>query len=278
MVPTATTNSGAIATLVYPTASDRSASSSRSVSRSTGVDGLPPVVRATGDTGAGGQAPGARAQHRRRPGAPSREACRPGHAGRPNAPLPGLPANKQHKKAKNQANFNARAHYARIVGVDLVAVLGLSAGNVQAVITDVGTDMSRFSTSKHCCAWLGLAPRNAISGGKVLHSHTSKVANWATQAFRLAAYAVSRSETAVGACYHSMHACKGPQQAIEATAHKLARIVYHLLKTGEAYVEQSAGEYEEQRREHELRQLARRASKFGLTLASAPTPRHRPAT
>jgi transposase len=81
--------------------------------------------------------------------------------------------------------------------------------------------MSRFPTSKHFCAWLGLAPCNAISGGKVLHSHTAKVANQATQAFRMAAYAVSRSDTAVGAYYRSMRARKGLQQAIVATAHKM---------------------------------------------------------
>jgi len=186
--------------------------------------------------------------------------------GEPNAPLPDLPPSKHDKKAKNEANFNTRAQYARIVGVDLVAVLGLSSGHVQTIITEVGTDMSHFPTSKHFCAWLGLAPRNAISGGRVLHSHVAKVANRATLAFRMAAYAVSRSETAVGAYYRSMRARKGPQQAIVATAHKIARIVYHLLKTGEAYVEQSAGEFEEQRRERELRQLTRRASKLGLTL------------
>jgi transposase len=195
-----------------------------------------------------------------------------------NAPLPDLPPSKHDKKTKNEASFKARAQYARIVGVDLVAVLGLSAGHVQTIITEVGTDMSRFPTSKHFCAWLGLAPRNAISGGKVLHSHTAKVANRASQAFRMAAYAVSRSETAVGAYYRAMRARKGPQQAIVATAHKIARIVYHLLKTGEAYVEQSADDFEEQRRERELRQLTRRASKLGFTLAPASSLSSLPAT
>jgi hypothetical protein len=47
-----------------------------------------------------------------------------------------LPPSKHDKKAKNEANFNARAQYARIVGVDLVAVLGLSSGHVQTIITD----------------------------------------------------------------------------------------------------------------------------------------------
>jgi transposase len=187
--------------------------------------------------------------------------------GEPNAKLPDLPPAKGSTKCKNGPSFNARAQYARIVGVDLVAVLGLSAGNVQTIIAEIGTDMSHFPTVKHFCAWLGLAPRNAISGGKVLRSHTAKVTNRAAQAFRMAAYAVSRSDTAVGAYYRAMRARKGPQQANVATAHKLARIVYHLLKYGEAYVEQSAAAYEEQRRERELRQLSRRASKLGFALA-----------
>jgi transposase len=192
--------------------------------------------------------------------------------GEPHAPLPALPPAKGTTKSKNQPNFNARAQYARLLGVDLVAVLGLSASNVQTIIAEIGTDMTRFPTVKHFCAWLGLAPRTAISGGKVLRSQTAKVANRATQAFRMAAYAVARSDTAVGAYYRAMRARKGPQQANVATAHKIARIVYHLLKYGEAYVEQSAVAYEEQRRERELRQLARRASKLGFALAPVPDP------
>lgn len=86
---------------------------------------------------------------------------------------------------------------------------------------------------KHFCAWLGLAPRNDISGGKVLRSRTMKVRSRANQAFRQATQAVARSDSAVGAYYRAMRARLGPGQAIVATAHKIARIVYHLLKTGE---------------------------------------------
>jgi hypothetical protein len=89
-----------------------------------------------------------------------------GSRGEPNAPLPDLPPAKGSSKCKNGPSFNARAQYARIVGVDLVAVLGLSAANVQTIIAEIGTDMSRFPTVKHFCAWLGLASRNAISGAR----------------------------------------------------------------------------------------------------------------
>ena len=187
-------------------------------------------------------------------------------SGDPTAPLPDLPPAKTDSHSKNAPNFNARAHYARLLGVDLVAVMGLSSSSVQTIISEIGTDMSRFSTVKHFCAWLGLAPRNDISGGKVLRSRTRKVTNRATQAFRQAAQSVSRSDSAVGA-YRSMRARKGPEQATVATAHKIARIVYHLLKYGEAYEAESAAAYEQQRQERELRQLSRRAAKLGYTLA-----------
>jgi transposase len=191
------------------------------------------------------------------------------HAGSsdPDAPLPDLPPAKTDSHSKNAPNFNARAHYARLLGVDLVAVMGLSASSVQTIISEIGTDMERFATVKHFCAWLGLAPRNDISGGKVLRSRTRKVTNRATQAFRQAAQSVARSDSAVGAYYRSMRARKGPEQATVATAHKIARIVYHLLKYGEVYEAESAAAYEQQRQERELRQLSRRAAKLGYTLA-----------
>ena len=191
--------------------------------------------------------------------------------GEPNAPLPDLPRAKPGSKSKNEPNFNVRAQLARIVGVDLVAVMGLSASSVQTIITEIGTDMTAFPTVKHFCAWLGLAPRNDISGGKVLRSRTMKVRSRANQAFRDAAASVGRSDSAVGAYYRAMRARLGPRQAMVATAHKIARIVYHLLKTGEPYCEEGAAEYEHKRRERELKHLTRRAQKLGYTLAPVPT-------
>jgi len=144
--------------------------------------------------------------------------------------------------------------------------MGLAASSVQTILTEIGTDMDRFPSVKHFCSWLGLAPHNDISGGKVLRSRTQKVVNRAAQAFRQAAQAVARSDSAIGAYYRTMRARKGPQQANVATAHKLARIVYHLLKYGEAYEAENAEDYERKRQERELRAITRRANKLGYTL------------
>jgi len=186
------------------------------------------------------------------------------------ARLPDLPAAKGDSKSKNAMTFTARAHIARVIGVDLVAVMGLSAITVQTIISEVGTDMERFPTVKHFCSWLGLAPRNHISGGKVLRSGTMKVHSRANQAFGQAAYSVTRAHSSIGAYYRAMRARLGRKQAIVATAHKIARIVYDLLKTGEPDREESEAEYERKRQEREIKHLARRAQKLGYALTAVP--------
>jgi transposase len=112
----------------------------------------------------------------------------------------------------------------RIAGVALVAISGLAAASVQTIISAIGTDMTRVPSSKHFCAWLGLVPHNDISGGKVLRSRTRKVVHRAAQAFRQAAQSVARSDSVFGAYYRSMRARLGPQQAMVATAHQIARV------------------------------------------------------
>lgn len=186
--------------------------------------------------------------------------------GEKDAPLPDLPPRKPGSRSKNEPNCNVRAQWARMVGVDLVGVMGLSGSSAQTILTEIGTDMTRFPTVKHFCAWLGLAPKNDSSGGKVLRSRTMKVRSRANQAFRQAAESVARSPSSLGRYYRAMKARLGPQQAVVATAHKIARIVYHLLTTKEPYREECVEEAEQKRQERELKQLTRRAAKLGYTL------------
>jgi transposase len=69
----------------------------------------------------------------------------------------------------------------------------------QTILAEIGTDMRKWPDDKHFCSWLGLAPKNDISGGKVLKSRTMKNHNRAAQAFRMAAQSVIRSHCAFGA-------------------------------------------------------------------------------
>lgn len=184
-------------------------------------------------------------------------------------PLP--PSPKPDSHSKNGPSYDARSHLYRITGVDLVAISGLNESTVQTIIAEVGTDLSAFPTEKHFCSWLGLAPHNDISGGKRLRSRTLKTHNRAGQAFRMAAQSVAKSpDSAFGAFYRRMKARLGPKQAIVATAHKIARAFYHILKHRTAFHDMGGAEYERRAREREIHNLCKRAAKLGLAVVEAP--------
>lgn len=184
------------------------------------------------------------------------------------AALPSLPPAKANSKSKNKPAASTRQELFRITGVDLVAVDGLSANLAQTILSEIGTDMSLFPTVKHFASWLGLAPHNDISGGKVLRSRTLKTGNRAGQAFKQAAASVSRSNSAFGAFYRRKRATLGPAQAQVATAHRIARTVYTMLKHKVPYQDLGAEGYETQQRQRELASLKRRAAKLGFDLTA----------
>ena len=181
--------------------------------------------------------------------------------------LPDLPRIKPNSRIKNEPAGNVRQALFRVVGVDLTAVDGLNAASVQTILAEIGTDMSAWPTVKHFASWLSLAPHNDISGGTVLRSRTLKSSNRARQAFRQAAESVARSDNAFGAFYRRKRAQYGPKVAIVATAHKIARVVYFMLKHHVPYEAVKAEEYETQHREREVNRLKRQAAHLGFSLA-----------
>jgi transposase len=185
----------------------------------------------------------------------------------PAKPTP--PLRKPHSHSKNAPAGNTRAHILRITGVDLVAVPGISTSIAQTILSAIGTDMSKWPDEKHFCAWLGLAPKHAISGGKVLKSRTMKTRNRAAQAFRMAAQSVLRADCALGAFYRRLKGRLGPAQALVATAHKIARTVYHMLKERVPYYDIGTAEYNKRFRERELQYLQKKAAKLGYKLSLA---------
>jgi hypothetical protein len=100
----------------------------------------------------------------------------------------------------------------------------------------------------------------------VLSVRTRKVKSRAARALRLAAYALSRSHSALGDYYRRMRTRLGAPKAITAAAHKLARIIYHLLTTGQEYDESVFAQNEERYRQRRTRWLEREAAALGYSL------------
>ncbi|MGQ0602697.1 MAG: IS110 family transposase [Anaerolineales bacterium] len=183
---------------------------------------------------------------------------------------PRPPDPKVNSHSKNAPTFDVRQQLYRLTGVDLTVVDGLDDSSAQTVLAEIGTDMSKWPTVKHFCSWLGLAPHTDITGGKVIKSRTRTVHNRAAQALRLAAQSLHRSQSALGACYRRMRARLGGEQAIVATAHKLARIIYYLLKHHVPYQPITADVYDQRQRDRELKSLQRKATQLGYSLIQLP--------
>ena len=181
-------------------------------------------------------------------------------------PVSGMP---RRRPQPYEPDFDVQASLIRLTGVDLTAVDGIGLNLAQIILSEIGTDMSQWATEKPFTAWLGLAPRNDISGGKVLRSHTLPSHNRAGQAFRQAATSVARSPNAFGAYSRRKRAQGGPLFAQVATAHKIARTVYHLLKYRVPYVDIGAEEFVRKQRERDVNALRKRAAKLGFALLDA---------
>jgi transposase len=167
---------------------------------------------------------------------------------------------------RNDLSFDATPELYRLTGVDLTAVDGLQAHTVLKVLSEIGLDMTRWPSAKHFGAWLGLAPNNRVSGGKVLSRRTLPSANRAATALRVAAQSLHKSKSALGAFLRRKAAHRGMPKAITATAYKLARIIYSMLANGTTFVDPGQDAYERAYTARVVRSISRRANELGYTL------------
>lgn len=113
-------------------------------------------------------------------------------SGPPAAPLPS--ARSRRKPRANEPYFDVRMPLHQLSGADLSQIGGIGPYNTLRLLSEIGTDMSRWPTERHFTSWLTLAPNNKVSGGRLLRSRTQPSAN-------RAAMSLGRTQTALGAFY-----------------------------------------------------------------------------
>jgi transposase len=185
-------------------------------------------------------------------------------------PPPASPSasNDGSKPKASEPRFDLQTHLHRIFGVDLTQVPGINVLTAQTLLAEIGPDFSRFPSGPEFASWLGLCSDNRVSGGKVLSVKTRKVKNRAATALRMAALSIHRSQSFLGHFYRRMRAKLGAPKAITATAHKLARILYHMVTTGHAYDETICAQNEMQNRQRMEARLRKQAHDLGLQLVA----------
>jgi transposase len=181
------------------------------------------------------------------------------------APRP-APTRTRRARQRHVPNFDVHGYLDAMTGVDLTQIDGIESLTALKIISEIGRDMTRWPTGKHFASWLGWCPGNKLSGGKRYRMRSKPTANRAASALRLAAQGLGHSHSALGAYYRRMRARLGAPKAITATAHKLARLVYSLLRYGTAYVDAGQQAYERQYRDRVLTNLQRKARAFGYQL------------
>jgi transposase len=198
------------------------------------------------------------------------EACLRGFADKSGgAALP--PRAKQQKPRRHEPKFGARALLFRMAGVDLTVIEGISETTALVLLSEIGTDLSRFPSAKNFVSWLGLCPQHRGSAGKIFSRRVRRGANRAARALRMAAQGCHHAKNALGAFYRRIQARCGGAKAVVATARKIAERVYRLLRYGQEYVRQAEQAYEEAHRLRTLKALARRAESLGYHLVPATT-------
>jgi len=181
--------------------------------------------------------------------------------------VPLKPPRAKKKNRRNDFGFDGRQQAYRISGVDMTQINGISESAGLTILSEIGVDMTPWKTEKHFASWMTVCPNNKITGGRVFQRRTQKSSNRVREVLCLCAQGLFNSKSALGAFARRMRSRLGVEKAIVAVAHKLALLIYRLLKFGKDYVDSGQDAYEEKYKQRAVRNLARKAREFGLTLA-----------
>ncbi len=174
----------------------------------------------------------------------------------------------QKKKDKNHPHFNVRGYLERIHGVDVLNIYGLSETCGLELLAETGTDLSKWENDNHFVSWLNLCPNNKISGGKLISSTLlKKKSNPASQAFRQAANAVQKSNHWLADYFRRMKAKGGHKYAIVATANKIARIYYKMVRYKQEFNPVDLEHYQQKYKQAKIAYLERKLSQLKKEVA-----------
>lgn len=170
------------------------------------------------------------------------------------------------KPRKNECQFELKSYLHEQFGVDLTQVKGFNTKTLLCLLAEIGPQLDPWKSVKHFVSWLGLSPNPQISGGKVKGHKVLKTRNRAAQAFRLAAYAIQRSDCYLGLYYRSISHRKGKKVAIKALARKLATIFYKMVKEQLPYRPHNLEAYQDKQKKRKEKRIRKMAQELGYQI------------
>ena len=176
--------------------------------------------------------------------------------------IPDIPNVIRRVSGKNKVQINLTSYLKKILDVDVTEIFGISELTALTILSEVGTDMTKWKTEHHFTSWLGLAPNTKISGGKVISSRIQKKKHHAGQAFRIAANSLGNSKSPLGDYYRRIRAKAGAPKAIVATARKLAIIYYKMVANKEAFNPKALNDFQQKYKDKKINQLKKKIAQL----------------
>ena len=156
--------------------------------------------------------------------------------------------------------------------VDLVRTIpGVSTLGAEVIVSEIGTDMSRFPSEGHLISWAGLCPRNDESAGKRRSNRLRKGAPWLkTTLVQCAWAAVRKKGSYLQAQFLRLKARRGPKKAIMAVAASILTAIYHMLKDGTLYQDLGSNHFQNRSKGQQTNRLIKRLAELGYDVALTP--------
>ena len=150
----------------------------------------------------------------------------------------------------------------------LDTIPGVGRETAEIIVSEIGTDMSRFPTAAHLASWAGVAPGNHESAGKRRSGKTTHGNKVLGAALNQAAHAAAGTKnTYLSAQYRRLAARRGKKKAIVALEHTILVIAYHLIQRQEPYRELGADYFDKRRPEATAKRLVKRLEQLGYSVS-----------
>ena len=188
---------------------------------------------------------------------------------KPDEPPPALPDKKL--TPKERANAAEKAVLQQFMGIDLTSIPGIGYGTAAIIASELGPNFDCFPDEKHFASYIGLAPSLGKSAGKDVPQkkrckNTSRVGG----ALRMAASALHRSQSELGAYMRGVARHTDKKTAVKATARRMAHMIFRGVVYGQEYIDQGAQAYEERMRDRAVRTVNRLIKSFNITNLELP--------
>lgn len=141
---------------------------------------------------------------------------------------------------------------------------GVAQRGAQAIVAEIGIDMSRFPTAAHLASWARLCPGNHESAGKRLRTATGKGNGWLRATLQECAWAAARTRNSYyRALYHRLKARRGAKKAIVAVQHAMLVALWHMLTKGVAHQDLGNDYFDHRNKQRIQRHHVRRLQQLG---------------